>query len=44
VSDGPIWTRILTDGGQEPLDIAGEVAAFVDAARHTLDLCRTRAR
>jgi phosphatidylserine/phosphatidylglycerophosphate/cardiolipin synthase-like enzyme len=30
-----VWT--LTDGGQTPLDVAGKVADFVDAARRSLD-------
>jgi phosphatidylserine/phosphatidylglycerophosphate/cardiolipin synthase-like enzyme len=38
VSGAPLWTRALTDGGQEPIEIAHEVAEFVDAAQRTLDL------
>jgi phosphatidylserine/phosphatidylglycerophosphate/cardiolipin synthase-like enzyme len=38
VSDGAIWTKTLTDGGQEPMEIARKVAEFVDGAKHTLDL------
>ena len=30
--------RTLTDGGQQPMDIAEAVAGFVDASRRTLDL------
>src|SRR3954453_8052800 len=35
-----IEIRTLTDGGQQPADIAKLVAAFVDAAEHTLDLAQ----
>ncbi|MFL5780845.1 MAG: phospholipase D family protein [Thermoleophilaceae bacterium] len=35
---GPLWTRTLSDGGQEPIEIAREVADFAAAARSTLDL------
>src|SRR2546423_13673833 len=35
-----IEIRTLTDGGQEPADIARLVAAFVDAAEHRLDLAQ----
>jgi phosphatidylserine/phosphatidylglycerophosphate/cardiolipin synthase-like enzyme len=38
VNADPIWTRTLTDGGQQPMDIARDVAAFVDLAQRTLDL------
>ena len=30
--------RTLTDGGQQPMDIAEVVAAFIDASTRTLDL------
>ena len=33
-----IEIRTLTDGGQQPPEVAREVAAFLDGARHTLDL------
>ena len=33
-----ISTRTLTDGGQQPIEIARAVAEFVDAAQHALDL------
>ena len=35
-----ITLRTLTDGGQQPLEIANEVAAFLGAAQHTLDLAQ----
>jgi len=35
-----ITIRNLTDGGQQPAEIAHEVAAFVAAARQTLDLAQ----
>src|SRR6186713_1417077 len=35
-----ITLRTLTDGGQEPLEIANEVATFLGAAQHTLDLAQ----
>jgi phosphatidylserine/phosphatidylglycerophosphate/cardiolipin synthase-like enzyme len=35
---GAIAIRTLTDGGQRAIEVAGEVAAFLDAARHSLDL------
>jgi phosphatidylserine/phosphatidylglycerophosphate/cardiolipin synthase-like enzyme len=35
-----ITIRTLTDGGQQPAEIAHEVAAFVAAARQTLDLAQ----
>jgi phosphatidylserine/phosphatidylglycerophosphate/cardiolipin synthase-like enzyme len=38
VSDRAIWTRTLSDGGQQPLEIAREVASFVATAQRTLDL------
>lgn len=34
----PIELRTLTDGGQRPADIARELAGFLGAAVHTLDL------
>lgn len=34
----PIELRTLTDGGQTPTEIAREVAAFIGAARESLDL------
>jgi phosphatidylserine/phosphatidylglycerophosphate/cardiolipin synthase-like enzyme len=33
-----IQIRTLTDGGQQPPEIAHEVAAFLDGAKHTLDV------
>ena len=30
----------MTDGGQKPLDVAGEVADFLGAAKRTLDLAQ----
>ena len=33
-----IWTRTLRDHGQEPIEIAKEVAGFVDASQRSLDL------
>ncbi|HKP89321.1 MAG TPA: phospholipase D-like domain-containing protein [Thermoleophilaceae bacterium] len=38
MSGGPIWTRTLSDGGQDALEIAHELAEFVEAARKTLDV------
>jgi phosphatidylserine/phosphatidylglycerophosphate/cardiolipin synthase-like enzyme len=43
VSAGPsanerITVRTLTDGGQTPLDVAKEIAAFLGAAERTLDI------
>jgi phosphatidylserine/phosphatidylglycerophosphate/cardiolipin synthase-like enzyme len=38
VSDEALWTRTLTDGGQEPLEIAHDVATFIERAQRTLDL------
>jgi phosphatidylserine/phosphatidylglycerophosphate/cardiolipin synthase-like enzyme len=35
-----ITLRTLTDGGQQPLEIANEVATFLGAAQHTLDLAQ----
>jgi phosphatidylserine/phosphatidylglycerophosphate/cardiolipin synthase-like enzyme len=35
-----IRIRTLTDGGQQPLEIAREVAEFVDGARRSLDLAQ----
>jgi len=35
-----IRIRTLTDGGQQPLDVAREVAQFVAAAKHSLDLAQ----
>jgi len=35
-----IEIRTLTDGGQQPVDIARAVAAFLDGAEHTLDLAQ----
>jgi phosphatidylserine/phosphatidylglycerophosphate/cardiolipin synthase-like enzyme len=35
-----IEIRTLTDGGQQPPEIAHAVAAFVDGAQHTLDLAQ----
>jgi phosphatidylserine/phosphatidylglycerophosphate/cardiolipin synthase-like enzyme len=37
-SAGPIAVRTLTDGGQQPAEIAREVAAFLGAARKSLDI------
>jgi len=33
-----IVIRTLTDGGQQPSEIARAVASFLDAAQHTLDV------
>jgi phosphatidylserine/phosphatidylglycerophosphate/cardiolipin synthase-like enzyme len=38
VSDRAIWTCTLADGGQQPVDVARDVAEFVGAARRTLDI------
>src|SRR5690348_3210543 len=38
--NGRIQIRTLTDGGQQPVDIAHAVAAFLDEAEHTLDLAQ----
>ena len=35
-----IRIRTLTDGGQQPLDVAREVAQFLAAAKHSLDLAQ----
>src|SRR5437763_440404 len=35
-----IRIRTLTDGGQQPLDVAREVAEFIDAAQRSLDLAQ----
>ncbi len=35
-----VTVRTLTDGGQQPLDIAREIAGFVGAARRSLDLAQ----
>jgi phosphatidylserine/phosphatidylglycerophosphate/cardiolipin synthase-like enzyme len=35
-----IWIRTLTDGGQEPVEVAHEVAAFLDGAERTLDVAQ----
>jgi phosphatidylserine/phosphatidylglycerophosphate/cardiolipin synthase-like enzyme len=35
-----ITVRTLTDGGQQPLEIAREIAAFLEGARHSLDLAQ----
>jgi phosphatidylserine/phosphatidylglycerophosphate/cardiolipin synthase-like enzyme len=35
-----LTVRTLTDGGQQPLDVAREIAAFLGAARRTLDLAQ----
>ena len=35
-----IEIRTLTDGGQQPPEIAHAVAAFLDGATHTLDLAQ----
>src|SRR5689334_12472520 len=35
-----ITIRTLTDGGQKPAEIAREVAAFLSAAKHSLDLAQ----
>ena len=35
-----IEIRTLTDGGQQPAEIAAEVAAFLDGATATLDLAQ----
>jgi phosphatidylserine/phosphatidylglycerophosphate/cardiolipin synthase-like enzyme len=35
-----IEIRTLTDGGQQPPEVARQVAAFIDAAEHTLDLAQ----
>jgi phosphatidylserine/phosphatidylglycerophosphate/cardiolipin synthase-like enzyme len=35
-----ITVRTLTDGGQKPLDVAGQVADFLAAAKRTLDLAQ----
>src|SRR6266498_5229648 len=35
-----IKVRTLTDGGQQPLEIAHEIAAFLGAATRTLDLAQ----
>jgi phosphatidylserine/phosphatidylglycerophosphate/cardiolipin synthase-like enzyme len=35
-----IEIRTLTDGGQEPLEIARVVAEFIDGAQHTLDVAQ----
>ena len=35
-----IEIRTLTDGGQQPADVARQVAAFLDGAKHTLDLAQ----
>ena len=35
-----IEIRTLTDGGQQPVEIAHAVAAFLDGAQHTLDLAQ----
>ena len=35
-----IRIRTLTDGGQQPLDVAREVAQFLTAAKHSLDLAQ----
>lgn len=37
---GRIEIRTLSDGGQQPAEIAGVVAAFFDGAEHTLDLAQ----
>jgi phosphatidylserine/phosphatidylglycerophosphate/cardiolipin synthase-like enzyme len=36
--NGMITCRTLTDGGQAAADVAGDIAAFVDAAQQSLDL------
>jgi phosphatidylserine/phosphatidylglycerophosphate/cardiolipin synthase-like enzyme len=38
VSDGAIWTRTLTDGGQQPMEIAQQLADFIGDAQRTLDI------
>ena len=35
-----IEIRTLTDGGQEPVDVAHAVAAFIDGAERSLDLAQ----
>ena len=35
-----ITARTLTDGGQQPLEIAREIVEFIGAARSTLDLAQ----
>jgi phosphatidylserine/phosphatidylglycerophosphate/cardiolipin synthase-like enzyme len=39
-STSSIWVRTLTDGGQEPLDVARDVADFLGAAQSSLDLAQ----
>src|SRR4051812_15876289 len=36
----PVTIRTLTDGGQKPADVARAVAAFLDGAKHTLELAQ----
>src|SRR3954463_5326979 len=36
----PITIRTLTDGGQTAVDVATQVAAFLDGAKRTLDLAQ----
>ena len=36
----PVTIRTLTDGGQTPAAVAAEIAAFLDAAKETLDLAQ----
>jgi phosphatidylserine/phosphatidylglycerophosphate/cardiolipin synthase-like enzyme len=36
----PVTIRTLTDGGQTAVDVASEIAAFLDAAQRTLELAQ----
>jgi phosphatidylserine/phosphatidylglycerophosphate/cardiolipin synthase-like enzyme len=36
----PVTIRTLTDGGQTPVEVASQVAAFLDGAEHTLELAQ----
>src|SRR5262249_16121139 len=36
----PVTIRTLTDGGQTAVDIASEIAAFIDGAQRTLELAQ----